>query len=244
MKKISSQYDGIKIMADPAIHEDAFRLVSSYLKPPGRILDIAAGAGAFASRLRDAGYRVDANDIDVANWRASGMAKTAYDLNQALPQELLAREPYDLVVAIEIIEHLENPSKFLRDCRSLVKPDGYILLSTPNVTNAYSRIAFFVRAQFRWMTPHDYHESGHMTLLPHWLLELILSATGLKTIDRRFVGYRVPHGNSIKKIWVRSAQWLASLLMRRCDAGELSRNAIIYLVQQEPTSSSRGPRSG
>ena len=28
MKKISSQYDGIKIMADPAIHEDAFRPVS------------------------------------------------------------------------------------------------------------------------------------------------------------------------------------------------------------------------
>jgi SAM-dependent methyltransferase len=240
MNKTGTHYDGIQIKADPAIHEEAFRLISSYLKPPGRILDIAAGAGAFAARLRDAGYQVDANDIDTAGWRAKGVTKTAHDLNQPLPHELLSREPYDLVVAMEIIEHVENPSKLLRDCRSLVKPDGHVLLSTPNVTNAYSRLKFFSRTEFSWITPHDYHASGHMTLLPHWLLELLLSATGFKTLDRRFVGRRVPPGNSVKAIWLRAVQWLASPFMRRCDSSELSRNAIIYLLQQEPTSSSRG----
>ncbi len=42
------------------------------------------------------------------------------------------KEQYDGVIAGEILEHLEDPMSFLRDCRDLLTNDGVLILSTPN----------------------------------------------------------------------------------------------------------------
>jgi SAM-dependent methyltransferase len=43
--------------------------------------------------------------------------------------------PFDTVVAGELIEHLSNPGRFLDACRRVLKPDGRLLLSTPNIVS-------------------------------------------------------------------------------------------------------------
>lgn len=52
-------------------------------------------------------------------------------LTHALSEDLLANgETFDVVLAMEIIEHVNNPSEFLRVCADMVRPGGKLLLST------------------------------------------------------------------------------------------------------------------
>ena len=41
-------------------------------------------------------------------------------------------EPFDLTLATEIIEHVAHPDRFLERCAALVRPAGYVLVTTPN----------------------------------------------------------------------------------------------------------------
>ncbi|KKU98756.1 MAG: Methyltransferase type 11, partial [Candidatus Jorgensenbacteria bacterium GW2011_GWC1_48_8] len=39
---------------------------------------------------------------------------------------------FDLIIAIELVEHLSNPEKFIKNCFSILKPNGRVLITTPN----------------------------------------------------------------------------------------------------------------
>lgn len=47
---------------------------------------------------------------------------------------------FDYVIATEVIEHLENPYHFIRQCLKSVKPDGTVYISSPNIMSAYSAL--------------------------------------------------------------------------------------------------------
>ncbi len=104
-----------------------------------RVLDIACGAG-FGSYLmveRWGAASVDAVDVSA---EAIASARALFDRPEitwrhmdadALDPGQLAG-PYDLIVSLETIEHLENPETFLRALEALRGPEGVIVLSCPN----------------------------------------------------------------------------------------------------------------
>src|SRR3712207_7107653 len=55
------------------------------------------------------------------------------------------RGPFDMVVCVETLEHVENPRQVLRSIRSLLRPGDKLLVSTPNVTHPHSRLKMFLR---------------------------------------------------------------------------------------------------
>jgi 2-polyprenyl-3-methyl-5-hydroxy-6-metoxy-1,4-benzoquinol methylase len=180
-------YKGIAINAAVGTHEGCLGILQEKLPPPAAVLDIAAGCGAFTRRLLDAGYSVQPNDLDSKGWAVPELQLWTVDLNKPLPQGLASRQ-FDAVVGIEVIEHLENPLKFLRDCCSFCRPGGLVILTTPNIVDARSWANFVVRGQFFQFTRKRYWESGHATLLPFWLLEEHLSRVGITAFERRSFG--------------------------------------------------------
>ena len=109
------------------------------------------------------------------------------------------------MVAQEIIEHLENPRHFLRQCRSLLAPGGVILLTTPNIEDVYSRVRFLVQGRFAFFCQGDYLESGHKTPLTTWQLRQIFGELGLLEAAHE---YNRPFR---RLFWPRSASDLAKL---------------------------------
>jgi len=45
------------------------------------------------------------------------------------------KEKFDTIVAGEVIEHLNSPFNFLRECKRILKPDGRLIITTPNMTS-------------------------------------------------------------------------------------------------------------
>jgi SAM-dependent methyltransferase len=170
-------------------HQVALCLIAG--EPPGRALDLGAGQGALSQALRDRGFDVTAADVNTAQFRASGVPCLKLDLNRPLP---FPDEGFDLVMAVEVLEHLESPRAFLREIFRLVRPGGLAVITTPNITSLPSRLLFlatgffdlFVPTRKRLEDPLDADADGHITPLPGWLLRYDLWETGFRIERNRY----------------------------------------------------------
>lgn len=180
------EYNGIKEMAAYRLHDDVFRLAGPFLKEGMHVLDFGCGQGAFSQRLIDAGMVVDACDLDTVQIKAAVRNKITLDLNKEV-DPVYFPEKYDAVAALEIIEHLQNPWKFLTDCRKLVKDNGIILLSTPNISNFVSRMRFFMKGRLTAFEKPDL-KHGHITPLSFIQIENLCDQLDLKILKKGYAG--------------------------------------------------------
>lgn len=99
------------------------------------ILDVGCGLGYFSKRLRDRGATVVACDIgpslvEITRQRARCLAQVADAL------ELVSQfgcGTFDVVVSSECIEHTPDPAEAVRQMAGVLKPGGFLALSTPNI---------------------------------------------------------------------------------------------------------------
>jgi 2-polyprenyl-3-methyl-5-hydroxy-6-metoxy-1,4-benzoquinol methylase len=192
-KDLGRYYKGIPIHAAPATHEQALALLAKYLKPGSSVLELGAGSGAFALRLHDQGYTVEAVDLDTPDWTLPLIPVYQLDMNYNT-WEAFPGKSYDAVVAIETIEHLENPSLFMRNVARLLKPKGIFLLTTPNTVDLDSRRLMLTKGELWMFRRGTLYSTGHLSILPYWLLEEVLSNEGYKILERAFIGKKERRG--------------------------------------------------
>jgi 2-polyprenyl-3-methyl-5-hydroxy-6-metoxy-1,4-benzoquinol methylase len=164
-------------------HERAAELFASWPRD-GRVLDLAAGSGAFAGRLLQLGYAVEACDLYPEQFKVSEVPVRFADLSERLPYEPAS---FEYLCCLEGIEHLEDQFAFVRECWRVLRPGGRLLLSTPNVLGLASRWRYFWTGFFPLATKpmneflkqpvHD-----HIHLITYYGLRYILRTTGF-TID-------------------------------------------------------------
>lgn len=128
------------------------------------MLDLPCGAGAFSARLAQLGADVTPMDIEAVEPFYGDRGKRVLgDANLPLP---FPDGSFDVVVTIEGIEHLENPSFFLRECARVTKPGGWIFLSTPNVDSFRSRKYVFLHGYHHYFGPWSDTHKDSWHLLP------------------------------------------------------------------------------
>jgi SAM-dependent methyltransferase len=160
------EYRGLKIHAAPQVHSYCISLVKRLSLPQrANVLDIGAGEGAFSQRLIDEGFDVKAVDAWDDRFRATAEFQRV-DLNTDFPATWT--NEFDLVVAIEVIEHLRDPRHFISNCLKVLKPNGYLLLTSPNPENWLSRLKFLRTGYLLWFSELDYQRYGHITPIFGW----------------------------------------------------------------------------
>lgn len=167
MEGSSSGYKGLTIHALDGLHEFTATLMQLHCPVGGSVLDLAAGTGAMSLRLSDMGYKVTATDYVTENFRLHDSIpffKADLNANFALGHE----EQFDAIMASEIIEHLENPRHFARQCFKVLKNGGKVILSTPNVDSVASIVSFMRNGTFQWFSDTNYIKDGHITPLTQW----------------------------------------------------------------------------
>jgi len=97
----------------------------------GRLLEVGAGSGAFSRAARRRGWTVDATEVSASGLRLlreTGATVHAGDLSALR----LPAAAFDLVVSLEVVEHLAEPGAHLEELGRLTRPGGHLLLTTPN----------------------------------------------------------------------------------------------------------------
>jgi SAM-dependent methyltransferase len=132
--------------AVPAIRENAAKgthgAVARLVPQNGecsRILDIPCGEGAFTQRMLGRGLQVHAADCQNIV-KVPGARFQLADMNTRLP---FADGELDAVVSIDGIEHIERPFDFVRECHRVTRDNGWLILSTPNISA--------LRSRWRWL---------------------------------------------------------------------------------------------
>ena len=167
-------------MAMPGVHSGAHRLLSQL--PRGTLADLGAGQGALSVWASDAGFQTTAIDFNKGNFVADAINFVQADLNRPLP---IADESFDVVAALEVIEHLENSYALLREITRILKPGGYAVVSTPNESNLAARLSYLVSGFYsdaayvmRVPGPGDFY-NPHVNCLPLPTLEYAWRRAGL-----------------------------------------------------------------
>lgn len=153
-----------------------------------RILDIGCGGGLLSEPMARLGADVVGADaaernIPVAQIHAEQSGLTI-DYRHTTAEEMAAAgEQFDVVLNMEVVEHVASPIDYLTACQQLLKPGGLHICSTIN-RNPKSYVMAIVGAEYvmRWL-PKGTHEWSKF-ITPDELYDLLKTA-GLEPVDRK-----------------------------------------------------------
>lgn len=114
------------------------------IKIQGKILDAGCGDGAILANLKKLCSSIEMYGVDIPEKGCRIAAERDIttklaDLNYEIP---FKDDFFDFIIAHEVIEHLIDPDKFLEECNRVLKKEGYLIITTPNLTAWYHRIFF------------------------------------------------------------------------------------------------------
>jgi len=196
--------------AGPRTHET----VAALLDPPdGKfVLDLGAGPGNFTAYLEQLGYSVIAIDIDERDYRDAGHARAPFvasNLDEPLPA---LPGPLQGAVAIEVIEHLENPLGLVRSIAERLESGGWLIVTTPNVLSLSSRLELLIRGHDFQFSDEDYRANGHISPVSLLQLRRIGRRVGLTTERVTYNVGRIPLPRLRQRVMLRG-NWACSELL-------------------------------
>lgn len=181
-------------------------------KLQGKIIDLGCGDGALLKRLKEKVPQATLYGADLSE-KGCELAKPycyqtkALDFNEKLPYR---KNFFDVVIAQEVIEHLQSPDLFLSECRRILKPGGYLLVTTPNILSWTQRILVVLGVyptvlevsktnrhhglRFLKKVIPNTQPVGHIHVFSRYALTDMLESYDFSIIDVQSVGipYRLP----------------------------------------------------
>jgi 2-polyprenyl-3-methyl-5-hydroxy-6-metoxy-1,4-benzoquinol methylase len=158
-----------------------------------RILDLGCGNGSFSDLLNNLGYEMvgveySASGIAIAQQQypnCNFIEASIYDL----PYSQL-KPKFDVVISVEVIEHLFDPKQLIRSAKQCLKPGGTLILTTP-YHGYWKNLALALSGKM------DSHHTvlwdvGHIKFFSVPTLTKLLEAEGCKDIQFQFAG-RFPY---------------------------------------------------
>lgn len=168
-----------------------------------RLLDIGCGGGLLCEPMARLGARVvgadaSATNIEVAKLHAA-QSGLAIDYRAATAEALAdAGEKFDVILNMEVVEHVSDVPFFVERCCSMVKPGGLMFVATINRTlKAYALAIVGAEYVLGWL-PKGTHQFGKLVRPEE--LEGALRAGGLDVLERVGVTY-----NPLADRWGRSS---------------------------------------
>lgn len=130
-----------------------------------KILDIGAGHGALTKKLHELGYPVSACDLFPEIFMYDKIACRKVDISQGFPYQ---DNDFDIAIAVEVSEHIIDHEVFFRELSRILKPNGILYITTPNIVSMKSRMQFLFRGffySFKQLEMTNYNGLQHIASL-------------------------------------------------------------------------------
>lgn len=163
----------------------------------GRLLDVGCGEGAWlsyaATRFEAFGVDISAEGVEAAQER-TGLSTIVCASATALPH---ADSAFDVVTALDVVEHIEDPALLLAEARRVLVPGGLLVLSTPNPSSLGSRL--------KGRDSFIYRDPTHVSVLPAAEWRELVTTSGF-VVDREGTDtlWDVPYVRRVPRV----LQWL------------------------------------
>ena len=149
---------------------------------PGRVIDIGCGLGYLLSALPDSWEKYG---FDISQF-ARSFVKTNFPDVQLVDDLQLDKLPpssyhcnvYDVVICYHVIEHIEYPDIFFKHLSQLLKPDGVLIIGTPNIGSIAAKI---FKGNFRLLG-----DGSHLSLFNDKNLEMLMKKYDLKIYKKEY----------------------------------------------------------
>lgn len=141
-----------KLYQGPAIPEDRIRLLLTLVNGvrTDSLLDVGCGDGSLTIRFKEklgaksvAGIEISQDGVLAARKQGIDARKANLDLEK-LPFD---EASFDFVLCSEVIEHLFDPDNILKEIHRVLRPNGFLLLTTPNISSWYDRLSLLLGYQ-------------------------------------------------------------------------------------------------
>jgi SAM-dependent methyltransferase len=173
--------------APDASHRVVLGVLDELELPPGRVLDLGCAGGLFATRLRASGHVVVGVDVMPPPGSEERLDRLVVaDLDAGLPGEVVEAGPFDVVLALDVLEHLREPPHLLRELHKVCCADAILIASVPNIGHWYPRLRI-------GLGRFDYDRRGildatHLRFFTWHSFVGIAARAGWRAVERRLTG--------------------------------------------------------
>jgi 2-polyprenyl-3-methyl-5-hydroxy-6-metoxy-1,4-benzoquinol methylase len=203
------------------------------------VLDLGCGEGFLAAELVRDENRVTGVDV-LPEAKKTDVLEQYYsaDLDQGIAHlvEQFAGKQFDRVLLLDVLEHLKNSDRLLRQCKDLVKPDGYVVVSLPNIANITVRLGLLF-ARFNY-TDRGILDKTHLRFFTPKSARRFLEDNGYRIVQEKetVMPLELVLGWSPENIFMKSINRLLAVATRLMPS--LFGYQIMFLAEPLPPSSS------
>jgi 2-polyprenyl-3-methyl-5-hydroxy-6-metoxy-1,4-benzoquinol methylase len=157
-------------------------------RPKGRVLDLGCGNGAFAKKLASMGYEVvgiDPSNSGIQQAKSSNSI-AHFEVGSAYDDLRTRFGDFDVVVSLEVVEHLYSPATYASNLQAVLRPGGIAFISTPYhgyLKNLSMAVTGKLDAHFTALWEH-----GHIKFWSVRSLSQLLHSNGMKVDKFLYVG--------------------------------------------------------
>ena len=155
------------------------RKLAVMLQPKARVLDIGCGSGEFLAALSAYG------DYELWGTELSGPAASRATKHQGVNLKVgplcaddFEEHSFDMVTLFHVFEHLPNPSEVIESVRRILKPDGHLIMSFPNINSWQAKL---FKGNWLHLDP-----PRHLFLMPPASFEREIRNFGFEIESRQF----------------------------------------------------------
>jgi len=169
-----------------------------------RILDVGAADGIVSRRLTERGWRVTGLEGDPALAQAGARhceRMLTANLNREIPE---VAGPFDAILYGDVLEHLVDPLRVLVELDRALVPDGFVVISVPNIAHLYIRLLLLV-GRFDYID-RGILDDSHLRFFTERSLRALIADAGL-TVER-FTATPAPLYQILPASWHK--RWVAA----------------------------------